>query len=362
MKMKTPRSRGGEITRVHSVVAACLLVSCFISPAARANVDRAVFMRLAASVLKVEAVKDSGGVAIGTAVTVAPQRVVTNCHVTREAHSISLEKAGRRWKVMSQLADPEHDLCLLFAPGLKSAPVALGATLELLVGQPVVAVSYGGGVGMHFSEGAVTALHRFDGGPVVQSDAGFTAGASGGGLFDQDGSLVGVLTFRLPMRGAYFFAAPVEWFCGRVHDAGRYAAIAPLPTGKSYWERADAEQPYFLRAASLAAGNDWEGLLRLTDDWIEAERANSEPWRSRGLAYSRTERDQDALGALREAVRRDPADASAWFDLGHLYVRLNRAKEIAEVRKTLAGLNPRLAVQLEKEITRPESNGKETKK
>jgi len=360
--MKTPWSRGGQVNQVRSMIAVCLLVSCFVSPAARANADRAMFMRLAASVLKVEAVNAGGRLAIGTAVTVAPQRVVTNCHVTREAVSISLEKAGRRLKVVSQLADPEHDLCLLFAPGLKSTPVALGATLELGVGQPVVALSYGGGVGMQFSEGAVTALHYFDGGPVVQSDAGFIAGASGGGLFDRDGSLVGVLTFRLPLRGAYFFAAPVEWFCGRVHDAVHYAAIAPLPNGKSYWERANAEQPYFLRAASLAAGNDWEGLLRLTDDWIQTERANAEPWRSRGLAYSRTARDQDALAALREAVRRDPADASAWFDLGHLYVRLNRAKEVAEVRKVLEDLNLRLAVLLEKEIARPENDGKGAEK
>jgi len=61
-------------------------------------------------------------------------------------------------------------------------------------------------------------------------------------------------------------------------------------------------------------------------------------------------------------VRRDPADASAWFDLGHLYLRLNRAKEVAEVRKVLAGLNLRLAVLLEKEIVRPENDGKGVEK
>jgi Flp pilus assembly protein TadD len=65
---------------------------------------------------------------------------------------------------------------------------------------------------------------------------------------------------------------------------------------------------------------------------------------------------------LREALRRDPADASAWFELGQLYLRLNRAEEAAAVGRVLEGLDQRLAVLLEKELTGSSNEKKEATK
>ena len=50
-----------------------------------------------ASVLRVEAPRQRGGFALGSAVAVAPDQVVTNCHVTREATAVNILRGGLRY-------------------------------------------------------------------------------------------------------------------------------------------------------------------------------------------------------------------------------------------------------------------------
>jgi hypothetical protein len=234
----------------------------------------------------VEAKKTTGGYAFGTAVAIAPDRIVTNCHVTREAQVVYVVKGGLRWNARAQLADVDHDLCLLWVPGLDARAAPLAASANLRVGQPVAAIGYGGATAIQVSIGAVAGLHAFDGGHVIRSSAAFSGGASGGGLFDEDGRLVGILSFRLPAKGAYFFSIPVEWFRERALGLSRYQPVAPLGDARSFWERPHAEQPYFMRATSLEAAHDWPGLLRLIDTWVEAEPGNPDPQDFRGKALS----------------------------------------------------------------------------
>ena len=79
--------------------------------------------------------------------------------------------------------------------------------------------------------GRVQALHSFDGGRVIESDTAFTSGASGGGLFDATGKLVGLLTFRSKARGGSYYSLPVGWIRDRLPRAGDWAEVGPLPDG-----------------------------------------------------------------------------------------------------------------------------------
>ena len=242
-----------------------------------ADPGRAQVLKLAPSLARVEANKTTGGYAFGTAVVIAPDRVVTNCHVTREAQAIYVVKGGLRWDARAQLADVNHDLCLLWVPGLDARAAPLATSASLHVGQAVAAIGYGGATGIQISIGDVIGLHALDGGQVIRSSAAFSGGASGGGLFDEDGRLVGILSFRLQAKGAYFFSVPVEWFTERVLDLSRYQPVAPLGEARSFWEQPQAEQPYFMRATSLEAAHNWPELLRFTDAWVEAEPGNPDP-------------------------------------------------------------------------------------
>lgn len=268
---------------------------------AQAEIDRAVLVSLASSVLKIEVLRAQGGFALGSGVVVAPDTVVTNCHVTRDALKINVLRGGARWLVESQLSQVERDLCLLHVPGLQASAVTLGRADGLTAGQPVTALGFTGGAELRNSPGLVLAMHRFDSGRVIQSSTGFSSGASGGGLFDDNLHLVGILTFRLRGGGAHYFAAPVEWLQPMLDrpDAVGYNAVAPDRSQQlAYWQRPPPEQPRFLKAALLQRNDQWPELQALAAEWSSADAQDPEPWYLSGLALIGMNRLPEAQRAL----------------------------------------------------------------
>jgi serine protease Do len=316
-----------------------LMLLVTASPA-RAALDRGAFVATGASVLQIEAPVERG-YALGSGVVVAPTQVVTNCHVTRDAREIRVLQGGRRWRATAQLADIEHDLCMLQVPGLPAPAAMLGTTTELRLGQSVTALGYTGGIGMQFSAGEVLALHQLDGGRIVRSTNWFSSGASGGGLFDDAGRLVGVLTFRLRGGGAQYFAAPGEWVQALLRGAtqGGYGPVMPLdPQALSYWQKPTAAQPRFLRADALLRSELWGELASLAQEWLREDAGDAEPWYLLGLASDRLGRPQQAQHALECSLSIDPGRRSAWMRLSPLYDRLGMSAAAAQVRDLLVAV------------------------
>jgi tetratricopeptide (TPR) repeat protein len=194
-------------------------------------------------------------------------------------------------------------------------------------------------------EGQVTALYRFDGGSVIQNSASFFLGESGGGLFDKDGRLVGILTFKSPAGGPYHFAVPVEWL------AAASSAVPSKSTDpgqkRAFWERdAEAPQSLFLRAAAFEARQQWGPLLDHARRWSEIEAQNPESWVALGKAYNQLNRAREAEALLRKAVEMAPLHAEAWYQLGLTYRDLNEKDALERVRRTLDGMSPALAAEL----------------
>ncbi len=284
-------------------------------PAQASTTDVAALVRLAGSVLRIEAPTIGGQLAVGSAVTVAPERVVTNCHVTRLARAVYVIRGGVRWEAELQASDVERDLCLLHVPGLVSAPVAIGSAAQLVVGQKVAALGFTGGAMIQRSLGDVLALHRHDGAAVIQSSTWFSSGASGGGLFDGQGALVGVLTFRLRGGAAHWFAAPVEWVQQMLDEPQRTQAapVQPLDdAGRApYWQQPMRAQPRFLRAAVMQRDQAWADLVQLCREWLDNDGSDAEPWRLLGTAFEQLDRLDDARDALQCALDLSPSHDAA---------------------------------------------------
>lgn len=294
-------------------------------PAQASTADPAALVRVAGSVLRVEAPTPGGTLAVGSAVTVAPERVVTNCHVTREARTVYVIRGGVRWEAEQQASDVERDLCLLHVPGLVSPAVPMGSAERLVVGQPVAALGFTGGAMLQRSLGDVLALHRHDGASVIQSSTWFSSGASGGGLFDGQGALVGVLTFRLRGGAAHWFAAPVEWVHQMLDEPQRMQAapVKPLDTALTpYWQRPSGLQPRFLRAAVMQRDQAWTDLMQLSREWLDNESNDAEPWRLLGTAFEQLGRLDDAREALQCALQLAPSQAALHSKLLALDSRL----------------------------------------
>jgi serine protease Do len=324
-----------------------------LSPGDRALATRTLRFQVARSLVKVEAVNAANGYALGTGVVVAPRTVVTNCHVTREAVRIQLLWGGLRYRVAAQYADARRDLCILHAPNLDVAPVSIagGAKAPQVnaspprVGQSIVAAGFIGGQGLQVAEGEIVALHELDGAKVIQSTTAFTSGASGGGLFNQQGELVGILTFRLRGANAHYFSAPARWLSAAALDPSNAVKVAPF-AGSAFWQGERAGLPYFLQAAPLEAGGEWQALVKLTERWSTAERGSAEAWLMRGQAYAALQRGDAAVKALRKAVELDPDYEMAWYELGLAYASGCQNDELRKAALALEQLDRPLSARL----------------
>ncbi len=255
----------------------------------------------AASVLKILATNGAGE-RHGSAVVIAPDKLVTNCHVIRDAQSIHVLRGADRWVAQHYAGDGEKDLCLLSAPGVQAPPASIGSTADLKSGEPVLAVGFPGGGTLHASRGRVEAVYQLLGANVIQTSAPFDPGASGGGLFTAAGDLVGILTFKAPSGGAFHFAIPIDWA----------APIDAAPSHRyeaAFWEREPEQRAPFLRAVWFKAKQQWSALFAACERWASKEPDSGEARlmmvqaAERILSLSRT-----AVLATSDAVARSPGE------------------------------------------------------
>jgi hypothetical protein len=148
----------------------------------------------------------------GSAVVVAHERVVTNCHVLARAKAVVLKRENVMIGAELEFPDTERDLCQLRARNLPSPPAEFAPPNALKIGQRVFAVGNPRGLELTLSDGLVSSLRGGeDGAPLIQTTAPISPGSSGGGLFDSDGRLVGITSLQRRDGQNLNFAYPVDW-------------------------------------------------------------------------------------------------------------------------------------------------------
>lgn len=324
-----------------------LLLSALMCAPASAQVDSIFITRLSLSVVKVSASSANGKTFLGSGVVVAPDEVLTNCHVTRAASSVMVFKSALRFNVHSQRADMDHDLCLLKTDVMPLQPVALRTSSTLKPGEPSYYYGYTGGVEAFFAQGKVSALHGLDSSSVIETTAGFSLGASGGGLFDEQGRLLGITTFLAAgHRGAYY-AMPADWLERLRKRSAR--SVEPLE-GSPLWDKPESEQPFFLRLARLTEQKRWDEAAALGATWTREESANPGAWLSLGTALSMLSKNREALPALQKAYELSPDDPRTLFQLGTALARTGESNQAQSMRTSLALVDAELAGKLQQTI------------
>lgn len=178
----------------------------FVSPEAQALYDRVAW-----SVVIVEARDGAGGVARGSGVVIAPGRVATACHVLAGGHALAVLRQWQRYPATVARANPRDDACVLDAPALPAPAAVAGDSQALRAGDPVYGIAAPGRGLVDIAEGRFSARVRHGDQEYLQTTAEIARGASGGGLFNRHGELVGLLAFYLgPQGGTLNYAVPVE--------------------------------------------------------------------------------------------------------------------------------------------------------
>jgi len=200
-------------------------------------------------------------------------RIATNCHVIPGTENVMIMEGAAGTEGERGPSDPGEDLCVLNPLGLTAPRAQMAVAQKLKVGDEVVAIGFGGGAGRSMSSGRVTALYPYHNGRVIQTDAAFRPGASGGGLFDRDGNLVGITTFfRRNGAQSVYFAIPVEWV------ESLPASIVSIPYNASpFWMRSQNDQPRFLQVATYEADGRWTEMEAAARLWMQEEPDQAQP-------------------------------------------------------------------------------------
>ncbi|CDS49852.1 hypothetical protein [Polaromonas sp. CG9_12] len=158
----------------------------------------------------------------GSGVVVAPEIVLTNCHVTKQG-PVAVHYRKSKYVAAVLAGDEAMDYCILKVPGLPAAAAPMGPLSDVVPGQRVYSLGSPRGFELTFAEGMVSALRPTAGMPlpIIQTTAPISPGSSGGGLFDEFGRVIGITTFFRVESQNLNFAMPVELF--------RHLIRAPAP-------------------------------------------------------------------------------------------------------------------------------------
>ena len=194
---------------------------------------------------------DADGLAlsVGSAVVIAPDTLLTNCHVLAKAKRVSVRQDKASYDAKLQYADVERDLCQLTVAGLAAPAVPVGDSDKMAVGQHVFALGNPKGLELTLSDGLVSALRRDDKGRLVliQTTAPISQGSSGGGLFDEGGRLIGITSLLAREGQNLNFAYPINW----LKDLPERSAAAMKKRQEEHAARGEAPAP----AGPLASGS-----------------------------------------------------------------------------------------------------------
>jgi hypothetical protein len=199
----------------------------------------------------------------GSGILIAPQDIVTSCKLVEGLTDFVVTQGSALRKARLQFQDKERDLCQLHIddPLPFGKPAVLPATSNNLEsGQDVFLISSPRGLERMISRAMVSGLRDTPGtnGRLIQIDAQFSSGSVGGGLFDQNAKLVGIVTPQFKQGDGSTSAIPVDWIAQlaqRNPDQLLTAATetAPVPT---------------ITAAQLATGAQLPAWMpRVGDRW-----------------------------------------------------------------------------------------------
>ena len=197
------------------------------APAAATLSAQSVFQSASPSIVRIIAGDATGPTSQGSGVVVGGGEVITNCHVVEGASHVKVKAGASILSATVTIADKELDLCRLSVSGLDAPAVEIAGAGELQTGERVYAIGAPRGLELTISEGIVSSLREVANGKIVQTTAAVSPGSSGGGLFDAQARLVGIVTFQRRDGPNLNFALAADWIAEmRTRGSGPVARVA----------------------------------------------------------------------------------------------------------------------------------------
>ena len=273
-----------------AVVALCAARASALTP-------QEVFRLSEPSVVSLEVIDDRATIlAAYSAIALDKDRIVTQFDLLSVGPVLRVSYRGRSAIATPARRDNRRNLCTLTVKGLNLAPSRLVQEDRApTVGGTVYALGNTLGLGIGISDGVISGLREYAGDSYVQFTAPIAPGSQGGGLFDSEARLVGVIQYR-PLGGQNVnFAQPAKWLTqidGRSEQTSRSA-------------------DWSTRAFALSREENWRALAEHAQSWLAADGNSSDAWFH--LAYARLGLGEWQLAerGYREVLKREPGALNA---------------------------------------------------
>jgi serine protease Do len=245
-----------------------ILIFILLSLSVFADVRQEVAFKLNPSIVKVHSANESGNHGVGSGVVIAKDHVVTNCHVIANSKGIHVTKHGVSYPPEYLIADWHHDVCILSFKFLELEAVTLGNTDSIKRGDEVIAKSFGSNaIRPITSTGRVKDIFNMQGQHIIQSSTWFSLGASGGGLFDKHGNLIGITTFKTPGKKALYYSLPVEIIKKLLTDGARTKMTEQAES--PFWDEPPEKLPFFMQIVKPLLDQNWNELKEISTKWAQ---------------------------------------------------------------------------------------------
>ena len=307
-----------------------IIVVLFLGTTVHSKTASDIFDTVSSSVVVIRTYDAKGNdQGLGSGVVLASDVIATNCHVIKDVAKIQVVYKGKQYLATLQYTDWDRDVCTLTVSGINAPAVVKGSTSRLKVGTRVYAIGAPRGLELTLSEGIISSLREVDGGQYLQISAPISPGSSGGGLFDEEGQLIGLPTFYVAEGQQLNFAVPVEWITELPERHKKMSDVAQTP----YIE-------WINKSLALIEKKDLMGLITHSLRWTEAQPQKPIAWFILGSAYGESGQFTEAIKAIEQGLSINAKEANAWFILGNAYSESGQYTEAINSYKQALSINP----------------------
>ena len=254
-----------------------------------------------------------------TAVLFDRDTVATQCDSVQGASGLRLRQGAAIYPAtITAQKDSARNLCLLHAPGVGASTTKFRDD-DPQAGSQVYAVSNALGLGISIAEGVVSGIRASRGESFIQFTAAIAPGSEGGGLFDVEGRLIGLISYRQRDGQNVNFALPARW----------------LKEIKQRATSTDAAEGWRAKALTLGREAKWDDLVQHASAWSTALADSAEAWLWLGSAQMRRQDWAAAEIAYREALRREPSATEAGIALARVLLAQNKPQPALEAARSM---------------------------
>jgi len=236
----------------------------------------------------------------------------------------------KRYKATLIYADKIRDLAQLSVPELNAPSITRKSYKKINVGEIVFAVGAPKGLALTLSQGLVSSIREEQDSVFIQTSSAISHGSSGGGLFDDEGQLIGITTAMVEDGQNLNFAVPADW----IDDLKKRTLVS-----------SPEEAKLLLLSGYYVEKGKIEKFLKTTTKWLELSPENYYALVLKADACLALRFFDTAIGIYKKVAKSTyegvkPVALAASKGLAEAYIGLNRYHAaIKSYKKFVSDLN-----------------------